>query len=162
MNDFPQRKHPRLKTYDYSLPGYYYITIHCEKGQPSLSVVRETETEVFLELTRLGRLVERQLLALEQRFFTVKIDKYVLMPNHLHVILMIKEANGAALPAVIGAFKSLATKEKNTVCGTPGIRFFQQSFYETVLRNEQAYQEAWLYIDQNPAKWAYMYPARRG
>ena len=88
----------------------------------------------------------------------MKVDKYVIMPTHIHVILRLTEftardIQSLSLMDVIRAFKSLATRECNQVLNTPGCKLFQASFYETVLRNETAYQEAWRYIDQNPEKW---------
>ena len=55
---------------------------------------------------------------------------------------------------VVGAFKSLSARLCNQVCKTPGEKLWQNSFYESVLQNEKAYQDAWTYIDTNPAKWA--------
>ena len=156
----PKRKHPRLKTYDYSLPGYYYVTIHIEKDAPCLSRVGRglAPAGAVILLTVHGKIVQRQLYALEQRFSNVKIDNYVIMPTHIHIILQLTEEYDGelrrpSLMDVIRTFKSLATRECNQVLNTPGCKLFQTSFYETVLRNETAYQEAWRYIDQNPEKW---------
>lgn len=160
MEQYPKRKHPRLKNYDYSLPGYYYVTIHMEANTPTLSSVGRglAPAESTVRLTALGKIAERQLLALEQRYSNVKIDKYVVMPNHIHVIIQLTEqtAGASSLPTlmdVVGAYKSLTTREMNQVYSTPGKKWFQTSFYETVLRNEKAYQECWVYIDGNPGKW---------
>ena len=158
--EYPKRKHPRLKDYDYSLPGYYYVTIHTEKNVPCLSRVGRglAPAGVVIRLTAQGKLVQKQLFALEQRFSNVKVDKYVIMPTHIHVILRLTEIKAGdiqspSLMDVIRTFKSLATRECNQTLNTPGNKLFQTSFYETVLRNESAYQEAWKYIDQNPEKW---------
>ena len=158
--DLPKRKHPRLKTYDYSLTGHYYITIHIEKNAPLLSYI---ERENFLgqasvQLTATGKILQEQLYLLEQRFPYVKIDKYVIMPTHIHAIVAFgKETTGDSLRPtltdVVCAYKSLATREVNRTNQTPGRKLFQISFYETVLRNEKAYQECWQYIDENPIKW---------
>ena len=108
-------------------------------------------------LTQVGKIAEQQLFALEKRYPCVKIDKYVIMPNHIHAIFRLTEAAGASprptLMDVVGTYKSLTTRTCNQLCGTPGRKLFQTSFYETVLRNEKAYQECWLYIHGNPAKW---------
>ncbi len=94
---------------------------------------------------------------LEERYPYVKIDKYVIMPTHIHAIIVLEETAGASprptLMDVICAYKSLTTKELNQTFNTPGRKIFQTSFYETVLRNEKAYQECWKYIDGNPGKW---------
>ena len=166
--DLPNRKHPRLKSYDYSLPGYYYVTIHAEKGAPSLSAIwqdviiaREGQRmpgRPRIILTESGEIARQQLVALEKRFPMVSIDKYVIMPNHIHVILRILELSAGASPRptlmdMIGTYKSLTTREINRRAGFSGRKVFQSSFYETVLRNEKAYQACWTYIDENPDKW---------
>ena len=158
--EFYDRKHPRLKTYDYSLPGYYYVTIHTAAPECRLSTVGRglaPAGEPFVKLTRLGKIAQLQLKELENRFPNVEIDKYVIMPNHIHAIIRLHETAGASprptLMDVVGTFKSLTTRLCNQLDHTPGRKLFQTSFYETVLRNERAYQECWLYIDGNPSKW---------
>ena len=155
--ELKSRKHPRLKNYDYSLPGYYYITIHNEKGAPPLSSIQQENAlrEAVVVLTRVGQIVLQQLFALEQRFDYVKIDKYVIMPTHIHAILVLRE--GAmprpSLMKIVQAYKSWATRLCNQALGTEGQKLFQSSFYESVIRNEQAYRECWSYIEENPEKW---------
>lgn len=110
--NLPKRKHPRLKSYDYSLPGYYYVTIHARTGAPALSTVRHRVTTVagnqqraerpFVALTPVGTIAQRQLLNLQKRFPDVIIDKYVIMPTHIHMIIrMGTSAAGASPPPYI-------------------------------------------------------------
>ena len=156
--EYPNRKYPRLKTYDYSLPGYYYVTIHIETGAPNLSVIRNTiPTErAKVCLTKYGVIAKEQLLALDSRYSNLKVDKYVIMPTQIPAILRLLETDSLprpSIPDIVGAYKSLTTREMNSKFNTPGQKQFQRSFYETILRNEQSYQECWLYIDGNPDKW---------
>ena len=96
-----------------------------------------------------------QLLLLEQRYPYVKIDKYVIMPTHIHVIIRLYD--GAmprqGLTEIVGAYKSLTTRAINMIRNTPGEKQFQRSFYETVIRQETAYRSCWKYIDENPDRW---------
>ena len=158
--NYPKRKHPRLKNYDYSLPGYYYVTIHTEQDGNILSRVGRglAPAEAVVYLTAVGKIAQQQLFALEERYPYVKIDKFVIMPAHIHTIIRLTEEAAGASPRptltdIICAYKSLTTRLCNQAFHTPGHKLFQTSFYETVLRNEQAYQECWLYIHGNPAKW---------
>ena len=158
--EYQKRKRPRLKQYDYSLPGYYYVTIHTEKNTPHLSNVQTGGAfhRASVHLTELGKIAQQQLLLLEKRYAHVKMDKYVIMPTHIHAIIRLadgeRERNGKpTLMDVVRVFKSLTTRECNVAVNTPGAKLFQTSFYETVLRNETAYQKAWQYIDQNPDHW---------
>lgn len=158
--EYSQRKHPRLKKYDYSLPGYYYVTIHAAPDAPLLSSVGRglAPAGAVISLTAVGEIAEQQLLALEKRYPNVMIDKYVIMPTHIHAIIRLTErmAEPGLCPTLmdlVGAYKSLTTRACNHIFHTPGQKLFQASFYETVLRNEKAYQECWRYIDANPANW---------
>ena len=98
------------------------------------------------------------MLLLEQKFPFVKVDKYVIMPNHIHMILRFLEQTAGASPRptlmdVVCTFKSLTTRLCNKLDNTPGRKLFQTSFYEHVIRNETAYLKCWNYIDGNPGKW---------
>ena len=153
----PQRKHSRLKSYDYSQPGYYYVTIHTQELGNVLSTVGR-ELVPTVHLTPTGRLAEQQLWQLEEKFPFVRIDKYCIMPTHIHAIIRFLEEPAGASPRptlmdVVCAYKSITTRLCNSVDHTPGRKLFQASFYESVLRNEKAYQECWRYIDENPLKW---------
>ena len=158
--EYPKRKHPRLKQYDYSSPGYYYVTIHTERDAPKLSHILEgSQTEPpKVILTKHGEVAQRQLIELRERYENVIVDKYVIMPTHIHVIIQLMETTVGASPRpaiteIVGTFKSLTTRECNRLFRTEGRRLFQASFYEAVLRNEPMYQACWQYIEGNPAKW---------
>lgn len=156
----PKRRSPRLKGYDYGTGGAYFITICVQNRRCILSEIMASKITVGeglappeVQLTDKGRVAEEQLVLLPDRFPSVAIDKYVIMPNHIHLIIRLQEAAGGASPSptvtqVIGTFKSLATRlcEGET-------KLFQRSFYDHVIRNEADYREIWTYIDQNPAKW---------
>ncbi|MCM1330125.1 MAG: transposase [Ruminococcus sp.] len=159
------RKHIRLKNYDYSQYGYYYVTIHTAGDEHILSNVGRGLAPACYEikLTEIGKIAEQQLFALEERFKGVKIDKYVIMPNHIHAVIIIgdnAENMGKAgasprptLPDIICAYKSITTRICNKNDNIQGRKIFQTSFYESIIRNEKAYCSVWEYIENNPLKW---------
>ncbi len=153
--EYPKRKHPRLCEYNYSLPGFYYVTIHLQNHEDRLSRIISQQIGATVQLTPLGRLAEEQLFALQSRYTYVKLDHYVIMPTHIHAIFQFLpgEAQRPGLTDIVCAYKSLTTRVCNQEMQTPGRKLFQTSFYETVLRNEQAYRECWRYIAGNPSKW---------
>ena len=116
VSSLPNRKHPRLGDYDYSSPGAYFVTICTEKrrcvlskicggsyhqtvGQGLAPAAKSTETanlsaipsDYTIEYTNYGKISERQLLMLEQRYPSLKVDQYVIMPNHIHVIFILRD-----------------------------------------------------------------------
>ena len=154
----PQRKATRLKGYDYSSPGVYFITICTQNRKCMLSdlVVGEGLAPPETRLSEIGRTAEEQILALEERFPSVSIDRYVVMPNHIHILLLLREQAGGAspsptVPQVIGPFKSITTRLSRAY-GAEGL-VFQRSFHDHVVRGEADYREIWDYIDSNPARW---------
>ena len=155
-NSYPKRKYPRLATFDYSTPGAYFITI-CTQNKRRLlsSVVGQGLAPAELHLTAYGRIAEEQLFLLEKRYPTLKIDQYVIMPNHIHAILILAEATdqiqSPAIPDIVGAYKSLTTKACNRL--TPIGKLFQTSFYEHVIRGQADYDEIAQYILNNPKQW---------
>ncbi len=89
----------------------------------------------------------------------VRVDKYVIMPNHIHLLLRIEKELGTGNPSptlgnVIGWYKYNVTKRINMKKAVPGERFFQRSYHDHVIRGERDYLKIWEYIDNNPAKWA--------
>ncbi len=139
---FPVRKNPRIPNYDYSTPGYYFVTIctagkRCIFGAPG-------------ELNRYGHIARQCLADISAHFSGVTVDQSVVMPNHIHIILVLHQA-GAALCAIVGQYKSAVTKRIHRI--DPGLEVWQTSFHDHIIRNEQDYQRIWSYIDANPARW---------
>lgn len=160
-NELPQRKYPRLKNYDYSTNGAYFITICTQNRKQVLSHVGWglAPTEMTdMEYTPYGVIAEQQLLLLQERYSFLTVDQFVIMPNHVHVIFILKkEAVGASphptIMDIVCAYKSLTTREcrKNGFAG----QLFQRSFYEHIIRDRKDYEEISRYIYENPMRWRY-------
>jgi len=124
----PKRKEIRLKSYDYKSNGYYFITICTYRGKSYIKKCKET--------------VEKILLSLPERFSGLKIDWYILMPTHLHMIFVFKETK-KDLPEIVRTFKALVTRNTR-------LKFWQRNYYEHVIRNEKALNKIREYIQNNP------------
>ena len=155
----PKRKHPRLKDFNYDISGAYFITICVQDRKSLLSHVGRglaPAEEDRVVLTLFGKIVEEELLSLETRFPCVTADQYVIMPNHIHAILLYDEHAAGASPRptimdVVCAFKSLATKRCKKIL--PIKKLFQTSFYEHIIRDGEEYEQICKYIYENPLKW---------
>ena len=155
-NGLPKRKHPRLNDYDYSTTGAYFITICTQSRRCLLShIVGRGLAPAEIQYTGYGRIAQEQLLLLEQRYPSLKIDRYVIMPNHIHAILMLEEtAGGSRRPTIMDivcAYKSLTTRQCKKI--RPIDKLFQTSFYEHVIRGCEDYKEIAEYIVNNPKQW---------
>ena len=95
--EFPKRKPTRLKEYDYSQNGAYFVTI-CTRGKKCILsdiIVGQGLAPAETNLSQYGKIAEEQLLALKKRYKTIEIDKYVIMPNHIHIIIISNKTAGA-------------------------------------------------------------------
>ena len=167
--DYPKRKHVRLKNYDYSQNGVYFVTICTQNRQCILSqialprivwskTVGRGLAPAVPRLTDCGRLVEEEWMALMVRYPSVLVEKYVIMPNHIHALICLQEDTAGASPRptlmqVLGALKSLTTRRWNGMIGQPGAKLWQSGYHEHIIRDDNDFLNHWTYIDQNPARW---------
>jgi REP element-mobilizing transposase RayT len=162
-NELPVRKHPRLESYDYSKNGAYFITF-CVKNKQCLlgNVVRCPSLGVpHVELTELGETVLNEIQDTHIYYDNVLVDKFVVMPNHVHMIIHISEDDGASKRRALKAFNPanaliprIVTMIKKKTNKALGYDIWQRSFYDHVIRNDSGYMQIWQYIDDNPAKWS--------
>ena len=156
MGELPKRKRIRLRDYDYSQGNYYFVTI-CTFEKEHLFGMDEN-------LTEYGKIAKGCLESVKEVFPFVQIDKYVIMPNHVHAIIVIEDfasgesGKGAArmyacptLGTIVGNYKSAVSRGVHAF--DPGKRIWQARFYDHVIRNQKDYENTWRYIHENPAKW---------
>jgi len=148
MTELPKRKNNRLTSYDYSQNGAYFITICIKDKQPLL---RQVGARIARPpLTNIGKITESTITEIPIRYPAVELDKYVIMPNHIHMILFITDDGRAmrapTLSTVINQMKGHVTKQI-------GHSIWQKLFYDHIIRNRDDYLRIWQYIDENPAKW---------
>jgi len=143
--DFPKRKNLRLMHFDYSSDGYYFITLCTVNRQKTLCDIVGDDAHIIP--TEYGKTVEKYIKTIRG------IDKYVIMPNHIHLIIKNEKAtttspaHAEGIGQKIKSFKILVTKN----IGKP---IFQRLYYDHIIRNEDDYLRVWEYIDTNPQKWA--------
>jgi len=167
-NDFPQRQSVRLKRYDYSSSGGYFVTI-CADGKRCLfgSVVNER-----MVLNEWGAVADRQWQDLPAHHPNVELDYYVVMPNHVHGILLIHgqqpgtagraptfprtfgQAIAGSLATVVGSYKSGVTRRVNALRTSPDASLWQRNYHEHVIRDEEELAAIRQYIVDNPLKWS--------
>ena len=160
------RRSFRLKDYDYSRAGAYFVTI-CTQGKKNLfgEILKEN-----MFLNEMGRIVEKWWAEIENKFKNVELDEFVIMPNHFHGIIIIVGADlcvcpdkmgehvGSPLHRIVQWFKTMSTNEYiRNVCNhgwTPfSKRLWQRNYYEHIIRNEEKLNKIRYYIQTNPLKW---------
>ena len=171
----PSRKQNRLPDYDYSQEGSYFVTLCThnrarlfEMEMPvgnDLCVVPDNENGTAHRPCPAGenQIIHKWIRETENKFPDVTIDKYVVMPDHLHLIVTIQERHaGQSLPDVMRFFKTMTTNEyirgvKTGILTPFDGKLWQKSYYDHVIRNQQDYNEIWEYIENNPVKWIMMH-----
>ena len=155
--DLPKRKSTRLKNYDYSTAGAYFITICAYEMKHCFGniIVGEVLAPPENNLSVYGEIARKNITGLESRFENISVDKFVVMPNHIHMIISINAGAASGSPTiteVVRAYKSLTTRECKAE-GFKGKQLFQRSFYDHIIRGENDYRKIWEYIDTNVIRW---------
>lgn len=145
----PIRKKNRLAEYDYCTPGYYFLTI-CTADKSKLF----WDTEVLIDgqpkLSAIGSIARKYLLEIPNYYQGVSVDKSVIMPNHIHLILILSKFHQEiALPSV----ENIIGQYKRAVSKAIGESIWQKGFHDHVIRGESDYRKIWQYIDMNPYRW---------
>lgn len=161
-----RRRSVRLKGHDYRQPGAYFVTICTYRWAPPFG----TLVNGRMALNPAGQMVEKEWLRTAAVRPYVRLDEYIVMPNHFHGIVMITDdGRGTArrastteqfgrpiprsLPTIIRSFKSAAIHRINKDRGTPGKPVWQRNYYEHIVRTDRALSRIRAYIHQNPARW---------
>ncbi len=164
------RRSIRLKNYDYSYPGAYFITICTQHRKYLFGNVIDGK----MQLNKFGKIVKAEWLETPIIRQNVELDMFVIMPNHLHgIIVIVDDTNVGAysntplqktntfrspsrtLGAIIRGFKSAATKNINEYRWTPGIPVWQRNYYEHIIRSKGELSRIREYIHTNPLKWEF-------
>ena len=155
------RRSLRLKGYDYSRSGAYFVTI-CTHGRECLfGEVMDGD----MRLNDVGRAAQAEWVRLPEHFQSVELDEFVIMPNHVHGIILVgaglapPDGRGAASSAptlghILRAFKSISAIAVNRLLGRSGRSLWQRNYYEHIVRNENELARIREYIANNPAQWA--------
>lgn len=179
---YRKRSSLRLKGYDYSKDGLYFITICCQDRINRFGDVENGE----MKLNRYGQIAHYEWMKLSQRFSNFELDAFQIMPNHMHAIIAINNPpasqtyayeiskpnrpqpqgfaateaqNNAATTVsdIVGAYKSLVAnaclKIFKTNNKTMG-KLWQRNYYEHIIRNDESYNTISEYIINNPKNWA--------
>ncbi len=159
----PHRRSIRLKGFDYSSPAAYYVTI-CTREKQCLfgEIIRDQ-----MRMNEYGRKIHEEWWRSEKVRPGIKLDAWVVMPNHVHgVVMMLEPAPVGAhvgaplqrrprsLSSFVAQFKASAARRINALRGTPGATIWQRNYYEHIVRSEDELNRIREYITTNPLRWA--------
>lgn len=157
------RRLNRLKNYDYSRNGLYFITICTKDRIPYLSDIIDVGDGVLdvptIKLTDYGKILNDQIIEMNEIYKKSQIIKYVIMPDHVHMIIYLFDDDNvfvgtsrtpsptnAVIPSMISTLKRFVNKKT-------GFNLWQRSFHDHIIRNEKEFLDICNYIDNNPINW---------
>ncbi len=159
-----KRKPTRLKNFDYSTVGAYFITICTEHRREILSRIVGVDVlgdPVSVELLPHGTVADKYINPFNEYYDNIHVDEYVIMPNHIHLLLSVSESGSprtstptrqtATVSHFVSTFKRFCNKEY-------GKNIWQRGFYDHVIRCQEEYTEIQKYISENPTRWHYDKP----
>ncbi|MBB6218539.1 REP element-mobilizing transposase RayT [Anaerosolibacter carboniphilus] len=167
MDIFPQRKSLRLKNYDYSQVGLYFITICTQDKKPYFGQI----VDGVMQLNSYGQIVNQCISKIGDLHIGLNIDCKVVMPNHVHFIIKnvgvayyatrnmegmsTQEKSKMLVPKIIQQFKTSTIKLTKQVSGLHAMQplQWQRGYYEHIIRDENSYQKIYEYIESNPLRW---------
>ena len=176
-SNLPRRRAMRLRDYDYSQPGAYFVTICVQHRKCLLGTI----THGKMRLNEIGQIVVKRWNRIPQHFPSVELYEYVIMPNHIHGIIAWDiaetrnpqpivgarsprppenaanrrgEVPSPSLGKIVAYFKYQSTKHINQRYDTPGTRIWQRNYYDHVIRDNIDLQRLRQYVQDNPMKWA--------
>ena len=143
-----------MKYFDYSSNGNYFVTICTHNRIKTLSTI----VNDGVVLTKFGEIAEKYINQLNEFYDDRKVDRYVIMPNHIHIMLFIMEDGSSRTPnptrqnSVVSQFVSTLKRFCNKEYGK---NIWQKYFHDHIIRNRKDYEEHIKYIHENPANWYY-------
>lgn len=170
-SNFHRRRSIRAAAYDYTQPGAYFVTICTHHREALFGQVTDGE----MRLSSFGLIVQEEWLRTAELRSNVALDAFVIMPNHVHGILMILAPDGdrgraaepvaptidrqqllkkSSLGSIVGQFKTAAARRINRERGVSGVSVWQRNYYEHIIRSDRSLERIRDYIDGNPGMWA--------
>lgn len=113
--------------------------------------------DIFIK-SEIGKIIDEEIKNLECRYSNIKIDNYIIMPNHVHLIITINQIRQEQSPCptlfdIICTLKSITTKRANKTDNLSGRKIWQPRFHDHIIRCQDDYEKIWNYVEHNIAKW---------
>jgi putative transposase len=156
---FPRRRNIRLRSYDYSWHGAYFVTICTHDKQSLFGNIIDNK----MSLNPCGEIADSSWKDIPRHYPEVNNEVFITMPNHVHGIIIIQDLRRVSprltptkwhpLPEIVRAFKSYSSRKINELRHLPGLPVWQRGYYEHVIRSEEEFTQIGEYILFNAARW---------
>ena len=165
-NKLPERKRNRLQNYDYSANGVYFITV-CTKDKKNILWAKIQPDFVgediilppdSINLSPYGRIAKDAIENISKHYSNIEVLQYVIMPNHIHLMLFIPYNDGGRIissPTNEGSIITAIGQMKRNISKRIGAGIWQRSFHDHIVRDKNDYEKISKYMYENPMKWQY-------
>jgi len=145
------RRSIRLKDYDYSQSGAYFITLVTYNRALLFGEI----VDGVMKVNDAGFVAQTECKKLSVRFSGIIIENFVVMPDHMHAIIILEPVDGKThtLGTIVGSYKSTVARLINGLRHTPGAPVWLRNYYEHIICNENEFTNIWNYIEDNPSRW---------
>lgn len=150
----PKRKNNRIKNYDYSSTGAYFITI-CTKERQNYFWGNQcgfVDSLTNIKLSQYGKVVDTAIKKIPIIYPAASVEHYVIMPDHVHLLLLI-QGDESGRPMVAPTIDRIIKQMKGYITKKIGFSVWQKLFFDHVIRNSKDYEEHVKYIYENPIRW---------
>ncbi|MFI3226656.1 MAG: transposase [Clostridia bacterium] len=156
------RKINRLQGYDYSQNGAYFVTICVKNHECILGEITDGDEKNVGETCGLpniiifeyGKIIEDEIQKIPNYYHSeVIVEKYIIMPNHVHMIIRLDNSGANGRPQVSPTIPRIMQQFKGKITKQLGFSIWQRSYHDHIIRNEKEYEKIWQYIDTNAFKW---------
>ena len=150
-SSLPERKEIRLKGWDYADSACYHVVICTSERACTLGQIVDVPSS-HVELSPLGELCEKCMCKTLESMADIIMVVYVIMPNHVHMLVRVAGEGDTSLGAFVRSFKARVTRGARAALAQEKV--WQRGYYEHIIRDESDFAATWEYIENNPAKWA--------
>ena len=160
--ELPVRKNIRLKEYNYSQNGAYFLTVCVKNGHNILwkQGFNVGANRVRPQLSDLGNVVEDEINKIDAVYKNASVNKFVIMPNHVHMIIFLQnndcnlDIDNCERTRFAPTISRIIKQTKGLITKRIGYSIWQSSFHDRIIRDEAEYRHIWHYIDNNPLNWS--------
>lgn len=146
-----RRKKIRLEGYNYASTGAYFVTVCVLDRYDMLWEKKSIDSNYTGSLSKYGRTIEEAIRRIPENYPQVCVDKYCIMPDHIHMILIVQDGRDGRMISA-PTVSTIVGQMKRWVSRQIGFSLWQKSYYDRIIRNEEEYRMIWKYIDENPLK----------
>ena len=152
----PNRQSIRMKGFDYSTAAAYFVTICCNGAKHRFGTIVTEGDELRVEYNKFGLIAVDEIRSIESRFIGVDVEGFIVMPNHIHIMIINADGGKYQLSEIVGRLKMGISNRCTKLCRQQGEwmeQLWQKNYFERIIRDNHEFDNTLYYMYENPARW---------